>query len=74
MQARVNAQGSELLLASDAVAQGSAPAVVVNTDAGDGGYGGSGLGLARALRKPGMGEDEVCEKQTPPPPPPPLLL
>ena len=58
----VNDQGSELLLARDAVAQGSAPAVVVNTDAGDGGSGGSGLRLARALRKQGRGEDN------PPPP------
>ena len=63
----VNDQGSELLLARDAVAQGSAPAT---EPAGDGGSGGSGLRLTRALRKPGRGEDEVCEKPTPPPPPP----
>ena len=68
--------GSGLRLARDAVAQGSAPVVAVNTDTGDDGSGGSGLRLARALRKPGRGEDEVCEKPTPPPPPPPppLLL
>ena len=70
----VNDQGSELLLARYVVAQGSAPAVVVNTDAGDSGSGGSRLRLARALRKPGRGEDAVCEKPTPPPPPPPPPL
>ena len=67
----VNDQGSELLLARDVVAQGSIPAVVVNTDAGESGSGGSELRLARALKKQVRGEDEVCEKPTPPPPPPP---
>ena len=37
-------------------------------DAGDGCSGGSGLRLARALKRLGREEDEVCKKPNPSPP------